>query len=108
MTASHTLGPWTAGTHVYQFEHDRRGVYVGQGSNTLAFCWRPEGQTDDETTLANARLIAAAPDLLAALSGTVSMIEDMLLGGLTREGLQQLCAGQLEPARAAISKATKS
>lgn len=63
---SHTPGPWTVG--------DKRGVWVGPvvmadgGKKGVAFV---VGESD-----ANARLIAAAPDLLSALKAHLPWDED--------------------------------
>ena len=54
--SQHTLGPW----HVQNDQNARLAVYAGEQS--IAYC----GMSNN-TTEANARLIAAAPDLLAAL-----------------------------------------
>jgi hypothetical protein len=57
-----------------------------------------------ETCVANARLIAAAPELLEALEGVIGFIDDLaiLSGGLRTNGGAQQC---LDAARAAIAKA---
>ena len=62
----HTPGPWVA-----KGEHERGDIaWVDAGLLCIAEC--PTGE-DGQKMLANARLIAAAPELLAAL-------EDMLNG----------------------------
>lgn len=74
MDAKHTPGPWT----------------IAEGSNA-AVVWGPlkhaadyqicrcdqQGTTDDETHNVNARLIAAAPDLLAALTLALTRLETL-------------------------------
>ena len=86
----HTPGPWFA-------QYDDNGFYeIGSEavSLRLAFTYG-EGDTDE----ANARLIAAAPDLLEALWGMATSfhaVEHM------EEHMQQSAAR----ARAAIAKAT--
>ena len=61
MTAKHTPGPWRAvpGCPEWTVEADGRGEVW----NVAVVC----DDCDDSDTEANARLIAAAPDLLAAL-----------------------------------------
>lgn len=63
--ATHTPGPWEAS------DIDTRGVYADGGAAMVATCHTlslPEGKQANrmDVTAANARLIAAAPDLLAA------------------------------------------
>lgn len=52
----HTPGPWRIGDKPYR-------IVDGEGRGVAEACYRTEGSYDD----VNARLIAAAPDLLAAL-----------------------------------------
>ena len=58
MSAAHTPGPWFA-------QYDDNGFYeIGSEASSLRLAFTyGEGETDE----ANARLIAAAPELLAAL-----------------------------------------
>jgi len=85
----HTPGPW-----------ERQGIAIGSetGSAFDAICYLDILSRDREQREANARLIAAAPDLLAALEG-------MLARYASHESGQN---DQNEPAaaRAAIAKAT--
>ena len=78
MTATHTPGPWH-----YAFEPRRRS------GGTVAFIFEADGTkvakllTTYNTTAhsalpANVRLIASAPDLLAALQWALEQIEDDL------------------------------
>jgi hypothetical protein len=88
MSSKHTPGPW--------FAHGR---YIGTKNHKSAIgecrsasgCW-----SDDEPASANARLIAAAPDLLDAALSTIDTIE----GGPTQ------VADAITALRAAIAKAT--
>ncbi len=62
MKTTHTPGPW-------ELRHERNGPrtdHVIRMGTAAAYFSRGIGQTDIEA-LANARLIASAPDLLAAL-----------------------------------------
>lgn len=82
--SKHTPGPW-------RVVEDRvpASLEVYAGKTAIAECWR---RADALTELANARLIAAAPDLLEALEFVIRGVPD------TWEGVQK--------ARAAIAKAT--
>ena len=51
------------------------------------------------------RLLVVNAELLAALKLATTMIDEMMLGGLTRHGLVSLVETNLAPARAAIAKA---
>ncbi len=96
--STHTPGPWhnvDAGTDLPLYicsDKSRRH------STELACLYG----RDEETTAANARLIAAAPDLLAALEKIAGGMSEDALGicSLSREGMQDI-------ARAAIDKATQ-
>lgn len=81
---NHTPGPWTVGGL------DRNAQRIVRGSNLeIATCWHHNVATIEEQMEANARLIAAAPDLL----GIVELIDDT-------------CGDQLYTmARAALAKA---
>lgn len=86
--ATHTPGPW---------QTDRNNVHAGQIA-TIHHCkgndwievWSTNWPEDEDTQEANARLIAAAPELLAALEILVSQYDsssDFTMGGnLTNEG----------------------
>ena len=69
----HTPGPWTTSQ-----QNGLRLFIVGQ-DEALAECFRME-QTGgfDATLFANARLIAAAPELLEALKELVGKLEDVI------------------------------
>lgn len=82
--SKHTHGPW-------RVVQDPTNLSLQVYGQTLALfeCWR---RSDEQTELANARLVAAAPDLLEALEFVIRGVPD------TWEGVQK--------ARAAIAKAT--
>ena len=91
MKVQHTPGPWhTAGD---------QGVQIRSAKDQIAKVWTMRGNE----WKANARLIAAAPDLLAALSVVLRDVQ-----AVDAEG--HLADIELEPAmyqaRAAIAKAT--
>jgi len=97
---SHTSGPWVAGKNNlavnFRFVTDR-------GGDVVAYCDKPKGEAR-----ANARLIAAAPELLAELVASVERLEELrdrhLLhaAAVTRALVQK----RIDAARVAIAKAT--
>lgn len=94
----HTPGPWMT-----QRSHSGRTIYAEtqrdfeiKETRILAFMVRNEAQFPVEQSDANARLIAAAPELLAALIGMVNRYRD--------KSLHSTCDASIS-ARAAISKA---
>ncbi len=106
MTTRHTPGPWEIA------EDDVHGQAVVRGEHTeIATCWHHCVGSIEIEMRANARLIAAAPDLLAALQMLMDLIE---LSGPRRiaphkspiEAVRApLGKAEYEAARAAIKKA---
>lgn len=99
MSAQHTPGPWTAIVHA-DWPH-RQDVYI------TAQQWGVIGVVSIDPSLehlvdaqrANLRLIAAAPDMLAALEDALEFLQDW----------EDLSGGPAaRKARAAIAKATGS
>lgn len=94
MSTQHTPGPWAVGkfnpSHVYQ-----------KGKNvTIARCEADICYTEEDK--ANARLIAAAPELLEALEGLVSLENEIRrIASFSHETSMKYLN-----ARAAIEKAT--
>ena len=91
MQTKHTPGPWHIGVRTF---HAGRDVYVPKGE--------PVAVADDAITAtpeaeANARLIAAAPDMLAAL-------RELVVNNMGHP--KGITVPQLDKARAAIAKAT--
>jgi hypothetical protein len=71
---AHTAGPWTAKWSKY-----REGVVIvqaGMPSNRILAQFDGDGDGPDEQSLADAHLIATAPELLQALKGLLADIED--------------------------------
>lgn len=87
--AEHTPGPWEAIEDTVRARGSQRAI---------ADCGTWHVGTQDK---ANARLIAAAPDLLDALKAAVEWIDPDEPDLVNREE----CAADLEKARAAIAKA---
>lgn len=94
----HTLGPWYTEGHEIKVVQPHR-EFLGEGAPET-IC-EMLSSVSPEATEANARLIAAAPDLLAAL---LSIHDDLEPDD---EGNRVIPAGFLDSARAAIAKATK-
>ena len=71
--SAHTPGPWKVVRHP-RIAHVDSETSVGSGANGMAsVAWLTGGRVGQE---ANARLIAAAPDLLAALEALVLAAPD--------------------------------
>jgi len=98
MSAAHTAGPWSVDIDT---RNDREGAEYVAGYNILSATAEVvgcEGIIPGPTAEADARLIAAAPDLLAALRWFIDDID----------GLHTPMVGfdrNVEDARAAIAKA---
>ena len=75
MTAQHTPGPWEVADCL--MNEDERWVHSSELGGVIAGVW-PWGDDEvgEQQREANARLIAAAPDLLAALDNLVSFMTD--------------------------------
>lgn len=102
MTITHTPGPWTIGNPIFSGPYY---IMVGGHTEIARVSDAPATSSDyyiknhDERE-ANARLIAAAPDLLAALQDFVWRGKDMEAMGID--------SGDMAKARAAIAKATSA
>ena len=102
----HTPGPWTVG----RFRFRKRGrdcsrvAVQGPDSHYIVDGVYQTSQSHNDEAEDNARLIAAAPDLLAALKAFVNRA-DFGLGSLS--GASQSFLPQLAHARTAIAKVTE-
>ena len=100
MSTQHTPGPWEQiGSTVFAVDEtgtvNRFSVSV-QGGYVCRTKGRPTADsTSEDELLANARLIAAAPNLLEALCGAMDLIDSFGIKG-----------GGISSFRAAIAKAT--
>ena len=95
MTAQHTPGPWAMLSEETDKPYIRiRGTKLGDRykiANVLTPVYDGSLERETEETRANARLIAAAPDLLKTLSKTLKTIEEALAYGyLPAETEQEL------------------
>ncbi len=105
-SAQHTPGPWTLST-VIKPEPDISGVVNIRSGDDIVLGACVRYGTSDE---ANARLMASAPDLLAALQAGVNKVEQLFLmrSGSPDTREFQSTETTLSVMRAAISKATSS
>ena len=95
MSAKHTPAPWTvSGKQVKSIDHGKR--YTVATANNPKFT--------DEANASNARLIAAAPDLLAVLQEAVRVL-DYAADALDAPEASHFRA-TIADARAAIAKVT--
>jgi hypothetical protein len=92
---THTSGPWLHSAMA-------AGIIVDTKNRTVANCGRSDHPFVSAENYKNARLISAAPDLLAALESMVDMFERHIDG---REGPDD-AADRWDAAQAAIDKAT--
>ena len=98
----HTPGPWEAVITVCGFWNVREpgGISGGRGVATIGFQKIDRSWVIDDVDEANARLIAAAPELLAALVDCIPDLERFV--STQGPGPDR----RLEVARAAIARAT--
>jgi len=93
---THTLGKWETG-----YYKTVPTVFSAQGNGTLSIATVWDSYIEKNTAEANARLIAAAPDLLEALSDAVNCWDQPLSDYSSR---MKPC---IDAARIAIKKATE-
>ena len=89
---SHTAGPWTI-----DFDEGNGFEIYAATPATLCVCKRGQHPRIPEVMAANARLIAAAPELLEALK--------LILTNTASGSTNHLCKRDEDRARAAIAKA---
>lgn len=120
MTISHTPGPWYVATGDHQELGLVRAVTTKEGEVDVICIVDKLPSNSEELALANARLIAAAPDLLEALKSALKAMESDWLYIDSERGPTMQEFGDLESAvaqyhpstdvirdaRAAIAKAT--
>ena len=95
MTTAHTPGPWVA-LHEPTLSRWRIGAgFAAADSVAVIYATKV-----DSVTKANARLVAAAPALLAALRGILAKHDD-------RDGASDLWPREAAMAREAIAAATR-
>jgi hypothetical protein len=95
--SKHTEGPWTR-KYQERFHHDNSaGIRAANGLYIAAALDRNSFDLDDEVE-ANACLIAAAPDLLAACEASLKVMEEI-------PGYRDLVRDAESACRAAIARA---
>jgi hypothetical protein len=98
---SHTKGPWAASEHGAYGDYDGNSIVILGDDLRIAVVLG----YDTKETRANARLIAAAPELLEALEAMIewdAREEDHAIGFYDR---MDLCKLAFEKARGAVAKA---
>ena len=96
MNTKHTPGPWTVETGSFYVSIRAPSRMVGDT--------RVIGGKPDDENLANARLIAAAPDLLEALGDAAAMLE-VYATGKTNSATHGQAVSAIRDALAALAKA---
>ena len=99
--SKHTQGPWTVSneTDISGIENDPENGCVGPVDVAHVYLRTVQGRTE-----ANARLIAAAPDLLEALEWCAETLAVFVADGSAAP--ESVIGKNLTTARAAIAKAT--
>ena len=87
--SKHTPGPWII---------EAQGIYANGGNKRVATAMSHEHEIDWPTTKANARLIAAAPELLETLQAALEALR-------SSAGFDEISNAK-EQARTVIAKAT--
>lgn len=90
--AKHTPGPWVA--KMSKYHEESLLVQAGMPSNRVLVRFGSASEQLDDIDRANARLIAAAPDMLAALKGAELQLR-----------AHKIDCRELDEIRAAIAKA---
>jgi hypothetical protein len=99
MKAQHTEGPWAIiGKSAIGYE----GSEIGTGNKTVAVTLTANKGEEDDEEKANASLIAAAPDLLAALYEALPYVTDAADDPAFKKGV---VSRHVERIRKAIAKA---
>lgn len=104
-TTRHTPGPWHCG--IWDGDQDTIEIYavektaVGSDKIDIATINQNEATVLEEWQIANARLIASAPELLNACAGMLLQVRLILKGNQGRPDLADI----MKQAEAAITKA---
>jgi len=103
--SKHTPGPWKVGQYLGSLSSFHVHMDAGDKGRGIDVVEAVAGITTEQR-LANARLIAAAPELLETLSKTLKTIEEALAYGYLPAGTEQELEAQASEIRSAIAKAT--
>lgn len=92
--ATHTPGPWVADFHNEQRDGGRFITHVRGGNQLVPIAAVPTGVEGygREEGRANARLIAAAPDMLAQLRNASWLLADPSPDGLVKKQIDEVIA----------------
>lgn len=101
--AQHTPGPWHWDGNPCNYDKEQEAPWLVDASDSFPPIL---GGTITCQLDADARLIAAAPELLKTLSKTLKTIEEALAYGYLPAGTEQELETQAAEIRAAIAKAT--
>jgi hypothetical protein len=103
----HTPGPWQIDKFIGEFVVSSGDTSSDPNAREICECYQ-DGERQDKTDLANARLIAAAPDLLTTLKFGLSITNDLTLSDADIAENTSKSALFIRMARAAIAKATQT
>lgn len=110
MATKHTPGPWRALPEECDKPYIRiRGTRLGgryKVANVLTPVYDGVNQREAEETRANARLIAAAPELLDACMAMIEWDDREQDHAVDFNARMDMCRAAFDKARAAIAKAT--
>jgi hypothetical protein len=107
-----TSGPWKVGGEWPQLVaiYDQNGIYIAHAETGVGRDWIKGNPIGDDRAKANARLIAASPDLLAALiacqKSLAMMIEPKSITSSSPQCAWSSAVAAETKARAAIFRAT--
>ena len=116
MATQHTPGPW--GTDRSEHDHPYQDIVVRAGTRTICRVWIDDAPVHDYNAaqLANASLIAAAPDLLEVLQEICDCPQWVDEATVPKSGIEaapqqvvlnmSVALMRMRKARAAIAKAT--
>ena len=109
MSQKHTPGPWHMGEgngkgSIFKTGEGRMRFEQPGGTTLYPICAMVRGWNDQEDE-ANARLIAASPEMLEALRGADAAIKYAMAAANTEADYSAICAIQ-DAVRAAIANAT--
>ena len=102
MTTQHTPGPWRIVMSAGNFDSRVNAYQVKYGRAGTPLCIVDGAGNSSMHNEANARLIAASPDLLAELKDALRVLENVWPPETRSSGIKR----QLDAMRAAIAKAT--
>ena len=99
MKTKHTPGPWHVGHTSNTEEGKNEFIDIDSKKGSIARAWHPNvfSGTQKETE-ANAKLIAAAPELLEALKAIKDNIKELAIDNIVKVGILGLTQKAIEKA----------